>query len=207
MIKWIKNLRSTEKGKILFKFSLYLLFFFFVIVLMLVASSMKGPGSNYMGDNSSFESRKQEEEKKTLTYFDKQSLLWTKDYTFSYEVTINEKMVSFMGEKNEDKIEGFKDSGVDLIHYVIEDGKAYKVILKDREEIDLYEGLDETLFDFQKLFKTLNSSSASISYEDDKKVYNYEIDEKKYAIRTTDECIDKIEITSDADKYLFEFQF
>lgn len=206
MIKWIKELRSTEKGKILFKLSLYLLFFFIVLVLCIVAGSMKSPYYNLQNSSSSENSR--QEETKTLSYFDKQSLLVEGDYSFSYEINLADKKVSFLGKKEGNSIEGFKEDGNNLIHYLIEEGKTYKLELSQKKEItDLYEGIDTKCLNYRELFKTLNAMSATITRQNEEKTYTYTQENKTYNVYVGDKYIKKIEIAVDQDKYILEFIF
>lgn len=210
MIRWIKELRSTERGKTLFKFSLYLLFFFFVIILCLVAGAMEGPSTNYSKDTSyrdSTNSHEKEEADKAKTYFEKQELFKGK-YEYNYEIVLKEKTVHFIGKYDFGKSEGFKEDEQSLIHYIIEEGTTYKVNIGSREEItNLYEGLDESLFDFEKLFIKLNDTSALIDRTDDLKTYSYTLENRTYKIVTNEAYIEKIDISDGETQYHLEFQF
>lgn len=210
MFTWIKELRSTEKGKTIFKFSLYLLFFFFVIVLCLVGGAMKGPTAS--SNNSSYEeSRPQEEShtvKTTLTYFEKQKILYEGKYTFEYEIVSDEIKVSFLGDYDAGQVNGFKEDENELIYYTIEDGIAYKVAFTDKTPIEnIYAGLDRKLFDYKELFALLNGTSATISKEGNKKIYTYKIAERVYKVTSDLDNIEKIEISSSRENYVLKFRY
>ena len=214
MIKWIKDLRSTERGRTLFKFGLYLSFLFFVIVLCLVAGAMKGPNdtANPSSNRSNSSSKENShlddaDTEKPKTYFEKQKLFEEK-YDFTYEVFASGRSTSFMGEYDHGKTDGFKESEGLLLHYEIENGIPYRKELFQREEMtDLYDGMDATLFDVVSLFEKLNSGSATVINDGTNKTYNYELEDGIYRVVTDEEYITRIEIIKENDKYDFSFKF
>ncbi len=207
MFQWIKDLRSTEKGKILFKFMLYLLFLFFVVILMVVAGAMRGPSLNHEREESSEESTSILEEKKK-TYYEKQVLLYTGKYSFSYEVKLGEKTVTFTGTFEEGSVRGSKETEDELVQYEIEEGTAYQVDLQGRVPLaSLYEGMDAEFFDFESVFATLNRTNASIAKDGDKKIYKYTVEGTEYAVTVASEYICEIVVLRDDQKYTFSFEF
>ena len=209
MIQRIKDLRSTEKGKALFKLGLYFTFFFFVMLLCVVAGRVKGPHAEVMQNESKMESKREVEshEEKELTYFEKQELFDGK-YNFEHTISLGEKKINFVGEYDRGLVDGFKEDGKSLIHFKIEQGISYKVELFEKEPIDdLFDGMDESLFDFKALFKILNGSSATIVRDGDDKTYNYTIGDNSYEVVAGKKFIKKIKVTAGNDVYEFGFEF
>lgn len=205
MIEWIKNLRSTEKGRTLFKFILYMFFFVIVLILVVIANGMDSP---YIRQNNSTNiSKESSTQKKELTYFEKQRILLEGKYDFIYNIEgpIN---INYMGTYNNKNVEGFKESEDNLIRYSIENGIIYKKSLTSKSEYDeLYIGLEENLFDLENIFLKLNSNMAVIRQEEDKKIYEYELDNKKYKVTTDYDGIIEITITFDVYTYKYTFQY
>ncbi len=216
MINWIKEMQSTERGKIVLKFSLYLLFFFFVIILCVVAGAMGGFDSTSKGGVESGESVIKEESKReestdakdSLTYFEKQKLLYEGKYEFAYKIKTENEEISFLGENDRGKESGFRETEGELIYYVVEEGTAYKINVAEKEKIeDLYLGHDKDMFDFELLFSRLNSTTAIIERVDDKKIYSYVRAGKNFRVTTNEFSIERIEINFDNTLYDLQFEF
>lgn len=208
MIKWIKDLRNTEKGKVLFKFILYMTFLIFVMVLCLATGSTKSLKNNSYSRESSGEQKESSLEIPKLSYFDKQKLLVEGKYEFNHTIEISGVKFSFLGVHEDSITEGFKETEGELIHYKIEDGIPYKINFTGKEEYyDLYSGLDGKFFDFESVFKLLNSSSASIEREGVHTTYIYSIENHTYIVKTDEKSIVEIDIHSEENKYIFNFKF
>lgn len=216
MINWIKEMQSTERGKIVLKFSLYLLFFFFVIILCVVAGAMGGFDSTSKGGLESGESVQKEESKReesmdakdSLTYFEKQKLLYEGKYEFVYKIKTENEEISFLGENDRGKESGFRETEGELIYYVVEEGTAYKINVAEKEKIeDLYLGHDKDMFNFELLFSRLNSTTAIIERVDDKKIYSYVRAGKNFRVTTNEFSIERIEINFDNTLYDLQFEF
>lgn len=205
MFEFIKKLRSTEKGRTLFKFSLYMLFFAFVLILAIVSGATKVPIQKNTNSKES-ESMKVVEDK-SLTYFEKQTKLYSSKYEFSYTYR-GEKVVNFYGEVDAGNVDGFKETDDELIHYTIENGVVYQKKMDEKVAIEnLYDGMDETLFDLKGLFNKLNANNATIESEDEKKTYTYKLDNYTYKVTTNREVISKIEVDTGIDSYEFNFEY
>lgn len=204
MIEWIKNLRKTERGRTAFKFTIYMIFLGFVLIILFLGGSFnrKPANTKRVGSTESSESVETIE----LTYFDKQNKLLNGNYEFKY--TINgENSVLFDGELKDGVIKGYKESLDEVIKYEIEDGIVYKVFFNQKEEIhNLYENLDERLFDFSTLFELLNSSNSVIDNTSLNKIYKYaSVYEYNIEVITNETEITKIIIKNENIEYNFEF--
>lgn len=208
MIEWIKNLRSTEKGKTLFKFILYMIFFLFVLCLVMITNAVKPPRKYY---NNSSESRfveSVEEPLKELSYFEKQKKLYSGHYDFTYRIK-GEYFAEYNGEFNDGKVVGYRETEDDLIKYSIEDGKVYLNEFTGKKEYDeLYLNFEPTFFDLDGIFQKLNSASSKIEKNTDEKRYNYEnLDGYTFVVTTDRLSIISIEIYNDTIKYEFVFDY
>lgn len=209
MIEWIKELRSTEKGRVLFKFILYMVFFVAVMLLIVITNAVNPPrkqsgnSSESTTPESSFEEVKEE-----LTYFEKQEKLHTGHYDFTYQIK-GEKIAEYNGEYYNGNVVGYRETEDDLIKYSIENGIVYLNELTGKTEYnDLYLDFCQEFFDLKKLFQKLNSTSSKIEKNGDEKWYKYEnIDGYSFVICTSKEGIETIEIYDDSIKYSFSFDY
>lgn len=206
MIEWIKTLRSTKRGRALFKLMSYGIFMALTVVIILIGSS-KNNHTSYKED-SSYESLLQVESKQALTYLEKQSRLYEEDYDFKYSVKGQIEAI-FEGSYKDGVEEGLKETNKSVIHYSKENTLVYKHNLKEKQVYtELYTGLDEQLFDFKLLFSILNSSNSTIERTENNKIYNYK-EVENYIIKvTTNELeITSIVIKNETIEYNFEFQY
>lgn len=207
MIAWIKNLRSTEKGRVLFKFILYMIFFAFVVILVIVSNAIDTPRT-YLESSSSREESKTEETLE-LTYFEKQKKLLEEKYEFTFKIS-GSKNIQYTGKKDEfGKIEGYKETEENLVRYSIENGKAYLIKLNEKTEYnELYEGLDEKLFDLESLFTKLNMTSSTIEKRENTKTYNYlDVEGKNIRVSTDKTSIQRIEVDDSSLIYELTFKY
>lgn len=205
MFEFIKKLRSTEKGRTLFKFLLYMAFFVFVLILAITSGATKGetPKNTSSKESESIE----HSEERAISYFEKQKKLYSSKYEFSYTYK-GEKNINFYGEVDAGNVDGFKETDAELIHYTIENGVVYQKKMDEKVVIEnLYEGMDASLFDLKGLFDKLNANNATIESGDDKKTYSYKLDDYSYKVTTNREAITKIDISSEVDYYEFNFEY
>lgn len=202
-----KKLKESPNGKSIIKLGFYFAFLGVVFVLLIIASAM-GTSFTDTPRKESESTSKEELEVKSLTYFEKQQVLYEGEYGFTYKVD-GDVTVYYTGDYNKGTVDGFKETNDELIRYRIEDGKVYSISLDSKTEYDrLYEGLDEELFDFEKLFAKLNENSVNIQGSGDDKTYNYNnLDGKNYSISTSKTGIDSIIIKDDSKTYDFSFEY
>lgn len=206
MREWIKNLRSTEKGRTVFRLFLYMLFFIFVLVLVFVSGAARTPVVPNDPESSSLvDSTAITEE---LSYLDKQKKFENNDYDFEYEIT-GSMTREYAGSKESEIIEGYRLTEDEIIKYSIEDGIVYKKTVGSKIVMeDLYKDLDATLFDFESLFSKLNATKSRIEKIEDEKIYYYEeTDVGRVVVYTDEKEIEKIEIDQDSIKYTMTFEF
>ena len=202
----LKKLSETERGKAAIKLSGYMIFLLLVIVLILIS----GAGQNTYTEEESKESQSQSTEENTheTTYLDMQKMLYEGTYKFTYNISglVN---ANFEGEKQENKIIGYKETASETIKYEIEDDKVYKVNLNSRTEYtDLYKDLDSELFNFKSLFEKINSKSSTIKKDDIQKEYSYnDIDGYDYKVLIKEQVITNITVTTKDLIYSLEFSY
>lgn len=210
MIEKIKELKNTEKGPVIIKLCLYMVFFFAIIILSVVANRTASPRS--LNKNSAEESKIIEKETKPdleLSFFEKQEKLYRGIYEFSYRISLQGKQISFDGTHKDGRIDGLKETDDELIKYTIEEGTIYRIKFDEKEEYpELYKDMDESLFDFKLLFSELNSTGTAIEKTDHGKVYKYQ-NFKGYdvIIETNRSEIENIKVSDDKSEYIFEFTF
>lgn len=204
MFNFIKEIRKTDRGKIIFKLTLYMIFFIIVFVLVIIASKIDNNTSLH---KSSFSNSSTESIIKEKTYLDKQKLLFNGSYNFIYTIegTTN---VKFTGTCKDSIIEGFKETEKEIIKYRIENGTVLKQKMGNYELYnELYQNLDENLFDFLSLFEKLNSEKTIIENTNSEKIYIYNQNNYKYEIITNKEYITKINISNQEISYTFSFNY
>lgn len=208
MLKKIKELRSTERGKTIFKLSLYMIFFVFVIILVIATKGGENPYLTSLNSTSDGSESKVTTESRELTYFEKQKRLLEEKYEFDYKIE-EPATVEYYGTYDDGKVEGFKETKNDLIKYMIEDGKVYSLKLGERSEYEnLYDGLDSSIFNLKDLFEKLNMTSSTISRNKEDKIYNYlDVEGVDYIVYTGEESIYKIEAVAGDVVYELNFKF
>lgn len=199
----IKDLRSTERGRAIFKLSLYGLFFFIILILCIVGGNIESPQKTKK-ESTSEESR--EVEKNDLTYFEKQELLLSEPYAFEYTIKRGDETITYVGDHRPDSVEGYRETKDELIHYKIENGEAYRISLNESTLItDLYLDLDKSIFDLKNVFATLNGISAQIEKDASNKIYNYRYDGKTYKVVVGRDNIKKLDVEDEIAHYVLEF--
>ena len=153
-------MNPVDKSKTLIKFGLYMLFL--TVVIGLVITSGATPAKNRTNDETR-ETRK--------TYLEKEKELIDGEYNYVFRV--DDGLITFEGNFKDGIRKGKKKDNDNTIQY--EEGiEIYKVIDNQKEKYeDLYDGLDEQLFDFKSLFDILNSESCLIERNDDQVIYSY----------------------------------
>lgn len=211
MIKFIKELRSTERGRTVFKFFLYMIFLVFAVIIIFIGNinQKRMAPKNY---ESQSEYPKEEShveiEKEELTYLEKQTKLFNANYNFVYTIKGRIDRV-YEGSIENGITEGFKETTDSLLHYSIENGIIYKHNFKEKEVYnELYQDLEPSFFDFPNLFNNLNQTSSTIMHKDSKKIYSYkELEGYNIQITTTAKEIISIEIKNNEIEYIFEFTY
>lgn len=200
------KLKSTERGQLKLKFAGYMAFLIVFIILALATGTFKEASNNYK--NTLNKTEEEKEEVKT-SYRDKQLKLINDNYQFTYTISNSTSSVVFTGKKNDNVIFGYKETNNGIVKYKIEGEKVYIINLNNEVEYDkLYDGLKKELFNLKDLFDKLNSQNAVINKQENMDIYTYEnIEGYKYIITTTDETINKIEITDGSTNYLFTFEY
>lgn len=199
----IKKLKETERGRALLKLSRYMIFFLGVILLFVIAGFTGGPRPIIPN-----KSNNQEQESLVRSYLEKQQMITSGNYHYEFHIT-GVMNVNYTGTVKDGVVEGYKETSEETIKYQIENGKIYSVKMNQKEEyIELYDGLDENLFDFSQLFGKLNATNTFIDNTVSEKVYTYEnIDNYKIVVYTTEAQISKIVIENDELEYEFTFSY
>ncbi len=203
MIEWLKNNHNTERGKLIIKFSLYMIFFIFVFLL--VVTSNASLGSPKKNINSSLDNSNGLKE---ITYLEKQKKLLYDKYSFIYKI-IGAENITFTGTYENFIVRGYKETVDNIIKFSIENNIVYVENLESREEYnDLFEGLDPTLFDLDNLFKRLNKATPTINKNQDNKDYMYDdIDGNYIIVKTNKDSIYEIQVNKEAMEYTFSYSY
>ena len=192
---------SEDKSKTLIKLGIYMLFLFFVIGLIITSGAK--PIGYY--DNTNTESKSENEKTTTKTYLQKEKELISG--TYEYKFIIDNGEIIFEGFARDGLREGTKTVGEVEIDY--QEGEVVSIIENglEKEYVDLYEGLDESLFDFESLFEKLNAENCVIDRREEEIVYSYtNILGYDLDITTDRDNIIKIDING-SHKYSMEFTY
>ena len=152
---------NEEKTKMLVKLGIYVLFLIVVICLIVISGAL--PKYKERNKNDIKETQK--------TYLEKEEDLISGKYKYTFTV---DNSISFVGNFENNIRRGKKITNDATIEYIEENNNVYKIL--DGEKIhyvELYVGLDETIFNFEKLFDTLNRENCLIERVEDEILYTY----------------------------------
>lgn len=192
-INFLKELKKKPYGKAVFFFSFY--FIFFVVLIIFIRTSIKTPTDNDKNDNKN-------------NILD-MSVLTSNDYSFTYEVKLDDKIYNYKGIKKSSLLQ-YK---VDNKEYYQENLKTY---VKDvgwnlvDSPIMFNKYLDESIID-----SIVNSSykESKTEYEDGTNTLNLLISSntlnKILDNKETDysEMPNKVSVTINADGYIVEINY
>lgn len=196
------ELRKTKKGREIIKLIIYLAFIFIFILLVLITGAYKKERIIYSKESESVESRIE------VTYQDKQKKLYEGKYNFVYNIS-GAITIKYNGTYDNGTINGFKEDSTGIIKYKISDGNVYSIKMDNEEPYNnLYDGLDTSLFDLKALFDNLNTKSATINEEDNKRSYDYkDVNGYDITVEFDDNYINNIIIKNDSLEYNFTFTY
>lgn len=207
----IKKLKSTERGRSLYKIILDGIFLL-IVILIIVAGNIAGKENSKKYDTSKYsessESIESNFENKERTYLEKEELLKTGTYDFVYNISGSTK-VEYRGKYSNGSVSGYKEDSSGIIRYSIENGAVYKLELDQKTPYnELYVGLDTNLFNYDFIFNTINSKSAIIDSKEEETTYTYDnVDGYKYIVKMNDQNITEITIQNDILTYDYKFTY
>lgn len=187
--------KEVDKSKTLVKFGFYMLFLLVVILLIITTGAYK---------KEQVPTNKNEEVHKK-TYVEKQKDLSTLKYNYIF--IIDDGIVTYNGIYENGIRKGQKKENDVTIQYE-ESDNTYKIVNKEKILYDdLYENLDDKMFNLSSLFEVLNAENCHIERTDETTTYAYaDILDHDYLITANNEHIIKIEIEG-THKYNFEFTY
>ena len=188
---------DDDKSKTLIRFGLYMLFLF-IVIAMIITTGVK-PKNNLTNvvDDKVVNTKK--------TYLEKKQGLFNGDY--EYKFVIDDGEITYEGTFIDGIRKGIKKTKDEETEYI---EKSYTYIIQNGKEIiydNLYEGLDNKLFNFRELFDILDKENCIIDAREEETVYSYEnIFEYNFNIITDQDNVIKIEIYG-THNYIFSFTY
>ncbi|HOP66037.1 MAG TPA: hypothetical protein PLX66_03380 [Bacilli bacterium] len=190
-----KKAWAKPKSKAAIKLGFYLLG---MIIICIIAS---------VGSRMSSTEEENKEEEITYTYADKLVNIGKKNFSYVYEVTINEEKTIFTGEKLANKELGYKESSEKTLKYYIDDD-TYEIVFGEKKAItDLYEGINKDFLDIDYLLAKIDSLKGEYQNEGNETYYTYSdiLNNLNVNVYFNDEVITKISISNLTDNYILEF--
>lgn len=195
----IQEIMNSEKGPTKIKLTLYIVFFVLVVLFLLASGGFES-------DINRRRNSVKDEEKKVLSFKEKQEKLLKEDHTYKYTISKSDTII-YDGKIENGEEYGYKDGKEGIIKYRIAGGKTYKITNNTEEEYNnLYDDLDNRYLDVNNIFNLINSSSAMIDRQNKEVIYEYVIEENNYKIYTNEIEIYKINIVTKDGSYTLEFK-
>lgn len=196
-----------KKIKPLAKFGIWM----FIIVVMIAIAFVKENNENHIIDNlkrtnETNEIIEETSDKNFKDYATMQSILRENNYDYVFKINALNKY-TYTGTRCNGLESGFKEDQEGIIKYIIGyDKKAYKVVNDEYIEIDnLYEGFDGNYLIIDKIFNDLSDVLYELDMNDNKAVYKYNLDEYSVVITSSNDNIERIDITKGEVIYNLEF--
>lgn len=157
----IKKMKETSRGKAILKLIYWGIFFLFIFIFCIISSVIVGSQNNLNTDTKKpTESVKEPVVEKADASYVKSLLteLESSNYDFEYKITMGDNIYKYNGKKENNFIEGYKETSEKTIKYFIDETGIYEETTNSKVLIDnLYEGLNSEYFDIQKLNNILNT--------------------------------------------------
>ncbi len=180
----IKNLKKTPKGKAILKLIYWTIFFIIIIIFCLIASFISEDNLAKPKEEtkpSIEEPIKPEEENLpseilTLdTYLTAKNKLISNEYTYKYEIVIDNIKYIYNGTKNTLTDTGYKESPTGTLKYVIDSTGVYSETTMGRTPItNLYENIDSTYLDLSYLESLISTLEFKLNPSNINNNYLYE---------------------------------
>lgn len=190
--------KNVPAFKALIKLALY--FIFFAVIISVVACNQDT--IKQMDEKDKVE----EKEKTSLTYKEMLDALLASDLKITYNIIVNDTEYRIDANYQEKSLSGMFRTVNEIHEFKIKDDIVYEITLnEEKENMELLNNINLTYLLPDALITYLESNKATKMLSEGNTIYNYDIDATKYAVITTDDWINKIEITNELFKYVIEY--
>lgn len=138
-------------------------------------------------------------------YNEKQKSLLTNKYSINYVININNIEYKINGTIENNIVNGYLETPIGIKKIVFKENNLYEI--NNEQEILLESELNKNLIDLEYIINLIKQNSAIISDKEDKKTYNYNIDNLglNIIVTTNEENITQINITEATNTYILNF--
>lgn len=138
-------------------------------------------------------------------YNEKQKSLLTNKYSINYVININNIEYKINGTIENNIVNGYLEAPIGIKKIVFKENNLYEI--NNEQEILLESELNKNLIDLEYITNLIKQNSAIISDKEDKKTYNYNIDNLglNIIVTTNEENITQINITEATNTYILNF--
>lgn len=175
----------------------YLFFFIILFLFAAITSNM-----------NKYKTTTSQTTKTTITidkYNEKQKSLLTNKYSINYVININNIEYKINGTIENNIVNGYLETPTGIKKIVFKENNLYEI--NNEQEILLENELNKNLIDLEYIINLIKQNSAIISDKEDKKTYNYNIDNLglNIIVTTNEENISQINITETTNTYILNF--
>lgn len=175
----------------------YLLFFIILFLFAAITSNM-----------NKYKTTTSQTTTTTITidkYNEKQKSLLTNKYSINYVININNIEYKINGTIENNIVNGYLETPIGIKKIVFKENNLYEI--NNEQEILLESELNKNLIDLEYIINLIKQNSAIISDKEDKKTYNYNIDNLglNIIVTTNEENITQINITEATNTYILNF--
>lgn len=181
---------QTESGKATIKFGGW---FVFIIVIFIIFAI---PGRNNEEKKVTEEPKKDSEKYTFKEYDEMQDELLNSNYSYKYDLKVNDLNYYFNGTKCNGEDIGYKESNEGIIKYQIKDSIV---------DENLYNNLEKSFLDLNVLFSNLKEYLYSVEKNNDIRRIKYNKEGYQVTVTTNLEKITNIEIIADGNIYNLSF--
>lgn len=191
----LKELWKIPKYKSAMKLALYVLMMLVIVVFLNIG----------LNASSAQKETNKENEIITRTLAELKTELLTGTYEYKYTVENDNKAV-FQGSCYQNTCLGYKETINENIKYYSNNQGVFKIVLGEDEEYkDLYQNLNEDYLDINHLLTITNNLDPVKGKASDLLTSYYVLEDANLTIYYTNIAIIKIEINTELDKYILEF--
>lgn len=152
--------------------------------------------------------KKEEKEENTpvfVNYKDMEINLLNNGYDYKYTITSDTQKEIYEGTMCNDIDIGYKETIDSITKYKIKNGKIYKVLLDNEEEIPSIYDDSEDFLNLNTLFTNLKEYPYNIEKNNNERLISYKKDGYQVLVKTNLEYITNITITTTTNNYNLEF--
>lgn len=140
-----------------------------------------------------------------VNYKDMEINLLNSGYDYKYTITSDTQKEIYEGTMCNDIDIGYKETIDSITKYKIKNGKIYKVLLDNEEEIPSIYDDSEDFLNLNTLFTNLKEYPYNIEKNNNERLISYKKDGYQVLVKTNLEYITNITITTTTNNYNLEF--